>query len=485
MKYIISPARASFLSMKRSRAGDDEETKSTLYNDLLAPLAKTTSLREARDVSLAAVFYSVAIRCIPRETPKQRTAENPWLQSLFRLLVGSACAMPPLSPSSTDPLMRTIKSMLHEALDHNVLLDISMLETLLSRFSGLFSKSTEPDIVSWDFVSLVLKLNPDVFIRLSSPRQPNKFLTTLLTKVTEMRFEVTMDDSHEHSNIIVGVVIPLVQAFVHARDLPRFIDHWGKELTCYHERLEDQAMKTSIWEDNHLSQTVAGFIKSALTTGQLRQVLLGAQADLTTIVSSETVRPLASLVILDCAISGCTSDAIVEDVMETVQPIYTSLLNLALNDRFTNIPKMWRVWRILTTINIRWSIPHAAPHYKYAEDHVIRRALKLVDYDTSKCNFAEELHAFYYILSFATLEKSGTEMLQNPPCQTIRRAVETVLNHQKILNDFLIPEDMVISRRSCSAPQWNGRSNGVESPKILIMGCQAQVLFSPEALQLV
>lgn len=392
--------------------------------------------------------------------------------------------MPPLSPNSTDPLIRTIKSMLHEALDHNVLLDISMLETLLSIFSGLFSESSGPDIVDWDLVSLVLKINPDVFIRLSSPRQSNKFLTTMLTRITKIRFEVSMEDSHE-SNVITGVVIPLVQAFVHARDLPRFIEHWGKELTCYYQRLEEQAKETSIWEDSHLSQTIADFVESALTTGQLRQVLLEAQADLTLTESSETIRPLASLVILDSAISGCTSDAIIENVMGTVQHLYTSLLNLASNDRFTNIPKMWRVWRILTTINIRWSIPHATPDCKDAEDHVLRRALRLVDYDASKCNFTEELHAFYYILSFAAPEKSGTEMLQNSPCQMIRLAVETVMNHQKILIDVLIPEDTVISRRSCSAPQWNGRSNGVKSPELLIMGCQAQVLFSPEALQLV
>lgn len=468
--------------MKQSRSGREEETKPSLYIDLLAPLSKIP-LWEARDVSPAAVFYSVAIRCVTRETPKKRTAENPWLQSLFTQLVGSAFSMPPLSPNSVDPLRRTIKAMLYEALDHNVLLDINMLETLLSRFSGLVSNNIGPSIVDWDFVSLLLKLNPDVFIRLSPQRASNKFLTSLLTKITEARFEASVDNSHVYSKMTSGVILPLVQAFVHARDLPRFIEHWGKELTCYHEPREDQYAGTSIWEDDHLFQTVADLVKSALTTGQIRQVLLAAQADLTLFVSNKNKNPLASLVILDCALNGCTSDVSVEEFMKLAHSIYTSLLNLVSDERVINMPKMWRVWSTLTTINLRWSIPHAAPPLKSAEDDVIRRALKLVDYDASKCNFVEELHAFNYILSFATLEKSGSEIVQNSPYQLIKRAVKIILNHEEILNDSLISQDEVVPRQSCSAPQWNGKSNEVESANIFVMGCLAQMLFSPEALQ--
>ncbi len=480
-KYIIFPARSSFLSLKRSRTGLDEVANQSLYKDLLAPISQTT-LSEACDVSPAAMIYSVAIGCLQRETPKQRMAENPWLQSLFRLLVESAFVTPLLPSNSTETLMRTLKSMLNEALDHNVLLDINMLETLLSRFSGLFSGITSPNNVDWDLVHLILKLNPDVFIRLSPQRASNEFLTTLLARITE-RLGPSMDHSHEYNETLSGVVLPLVRAFVHARDLTRFIDHWKQELTRYQERLEDWNAKPSIWEDDDLSQTVADFIKSALTIGQLRQVLLEAHPDLPSSVPSKTKRPLASLVILDCAISGCTSDQSTVELKEIAQSIYTSLLKLASDERFWNTLKMWRVWRTLTTINMRWSIPHAAPNVDSTEDYAIHKALNIVENEGSKSDSAEKLHAFNYILSFAAVEKSKSKNLQNPPCQTIRRAVRTILNHQEILSDFLSPEDSVVSRRSDSAPQWDGRTTGVESTQILVIVCQAQVLFAPETFQ--
>ena len=481
-KYIILPARASFLITKRPKTNLDAAPNQSLYNDLLAALCES-ALYEPQRTSLSTTLYSIAIRSIPRETPKQRTAENPWLQSLFGQLIESAPSMPSSPPNSLESVARFVRSMLHEAVEHNVLLDITLLETLLCKFSGVISNDGGLDIVDLDLVSLCLELNPDVFVLRSPQRVSNMLLTSLLARITEASFEPAMNHRHEHETVLSNVILPLVQAFAHARDLLRFVDHWKEELTRHEEKVEDPDAKPSIWEDDRLSQTVADLIKSGLTTGQVKQVLLAAHADLPLLAPGQSRRALASLVILDCTINGCTSHENIVELTEIASSIYTSLLEVVSDDKYSHMPKMWRVWRTLATINKRWPIPHAAPDIESAEHLAMRRALKLVDCDASRSNFAEELHAFDYILSFAAPDTSGSEVLPQSLRRTVRRAFDIVLNHAERLCDLVRSEEGVAPRHLGSAPQWNGRNNAVDSAEIFIMGCLAQWLLAPEILQ--
>ncbi len=479
-KYVIFPARAS--SSKRSRIGSGETANPSSYKDLLSPLSNAT-IHEPQDSFPTATLYSIAIRCMPRETPKQRTAENPWLQSLFKQLLENSLSISSSPSGSIESSIRLLKSMLHEAVDHNVLLDTSLLETVLSSFSGVLSKDGELYRVDWDLVRLCLKLNPDVFVLRSPQRTSNNLLTSLLSRIREMKFDRAVNHGPEYSEMLSNVVLPLVQAFAHARDLPRFIDHWKEELTHCQEKLEDVDIELSIWEDDHLSLTVADLMKSTLTTGQIRKFILLADADISLLASSESKRSFASLVILDCAINGCTNDANVEGLKKTTPSIYLSLIKIASNDIHWHMPKMWMVWRTLATINIRWKIPHAMVDIQSAEHCVIRRALKLIDCDALRSKFAEGLHALNYLVSFAALEKSGTQVLSQSPYQIIRQTFEIVLNRQDALYDSLRLEESAASRHSGSAPQWNGRTLWVASAETFMMACQAQVLLSRDVFQ--
>ena len=481
-KYTIFPARASFISSKRSRIGSGETTTPSLYKDLLSPLSKATT-NESQDDFPAATLFSVAIRCMPRETPKQRTAENPWLQSLFKQLIESSPSISSSPSSSIESSIRLLKSMLLEAVKHNVLLGISLLETFLSRFSGVLSKDSELNRVDWDLLRLCLKLNPDVFVLRSPQRTSNNLLRSLLSRITEMEFGYAVNHGHEYSRMLSNTVIPLVQAFAHARDLPRFIDHWKEELNRCQEKLNDFDIKLSIWEDDHLSQTVADLMKSTLTMGQIRNLVSTAKADLSSLAPSEFKKPFASLMILDCAINGCTSDANIEGLKQTTPSLYLSLLRIASSDNYWHMPEIWKVWKILATVNIRWKISHTIEDIQSVEHYVIRRALKLIDYDALSSTFAERLHAFNYLVSFAKLENSGIRVLPQSPHQIIRQTCETLVNHQDALYDHLRPEESATSRHSDSAPQWNGRTDGVASADIFMMACQTQVLFSQDVFQ--
>ena len=481
-KYIIFPARASLLRSKRTRAELGEEANSSLYKDLLAPLSKSAA-NESKDSSPSTALFSIAIRCTPRETAKQRTAENPWLQSLFRHLFENAVLVSSSSPNLDESSKRTLGGLLNEAIDHNVLLDTAILEMLLSNFSGIFSDDDGLDIVDWDLISWCIELTPDVFVLRSLDRTSNILLTSLLTSITERFFELPSGSSDKYENVLSGIILPLVQAFAHARDLPRFIYHWTAELVRFEKIMDKVDAELSIWEDSRLSQTVADLINSALTTGQVKEILITAQNSLPSLVATGPTRPLSSLVILDCAINGCKSDSCIVELTDTARSIYASLLDFASNDKYWQIEKRWRVWRILSTINFRWSRMHAAPGGNSAEQLVMRRALDLITCKILKANYTEELHCFNYIVSFAVVEKHGSEILQQPPDHTVKRAFDTVLSHQQISSKFLSSEEWVASCHSGLAPKWNSRSDEVASVEILMMICQAQLLSSPEVLQ--
>ena len=472
---VILPARASFLSSKRSRMGPDVATNLILCKDLLTPLSKFT-LYETQEKSPVATFYSIAIRYLPRETPKQRTTEDPWLQSLFRQLVEILSSIH--SPSQN--LIGTVKFMLHEAVDNHLLLESSLVKMVLSEFSGLLSNDS--DVLDWDLVTICLKLNSDIFIVPSPQREPNIFLTSLLTRIAGMSFELPVDHDHRYGEILFNVIIPLVQAFAHARDLPRFIDHWKEELTHEQEMIINSNAVPSIWEDDRISQAVADLVETSLTIGQVSQILLAGLADLPLHVSSNT-RPLASLLILECVLNGCTSDGNIEEFTEAARSTYSSVLELFPKKDCWHTLKRWRAWRLLTTINIRWPVLLPMPELESAENDAICIAFEFLDKGASCPNFAEQLYAFNYILGFAALEVSGRQVLHRAAHQTIKRALGIILDHQEIINDLLRSEEWVTSRHRGRIPEWNGRSDGIESAEILMMVCQARTLCSPEAFQ--
>ena len=481
-KYIILPARASFLNSKRTKAGSDKDPSSVLHNDLSAPLSKI-AMKEAEDISPITVLYSVAIECNPRGTAKQRVTEHPWLQYLFSQLSESLSLASSSQPTLDEGSMCTLKALLHEAIKHNISLDIALLTAFLSKYSGLFPKDGGLNIVDWDLVGLCIRLNPDVFVLRSPQRASNALLTALFTRITERFFDPLLDRGDKYEKVLSGIILSLVQAFADARDLPRFIDCWKGELARFEETMEELKAELSIWEDSRLCQKVSDLISSALTAGQIEQILIAAHNGLTLLVATKETRPLSSLVVLDSAINGCISETIIVKLTDTARSIYVFLLEIASDEKYWDTPKRWKFWRVMTTINARWLRTHVALEDNPAEQHALRRALELINCKNSKANYAEEIHCFHYIMSFAAVKKHGSENMQRPPNHIVRQAFDIVLSHQQISSDFLSSEDWVASRHNSSAPNWNGQSNEVASVEILVMICQAQALTSPEILQ--
>ena len=194
-KHVLLPIRAAFLDVKRADYHPKDDPES-LSEALLRPLERgfsdvsttTISTTFMSHDSVIPLLFDIAIKCVPRGTSKQRLAENPWLQELFSRL--AQCASIFLNSSSVINLSRisanVLKQMLEVCSAGMVQIESSILETILTRFSGLTDIGFERP-VDWALVSFCLQVDSDIFMTssLSSGEStPNHFLEALLTKVT-------------------------------------------------------------------------------------------------------------------------------------------------------------------------------------------------------------------------------------------------------------------------------------------------------------
>ena len=332
--HVVMPLRSSLLDQDSATDLEKEVSFASFGKRMVSLLReyfwqlKNPFLRANRRtnkhlaLSSISLLFDVAIRCRPRDTPKLRRLENPWLEQLFVELAKCAETLsPPFSSvRAQKDHVRVTKWMLRKAVDHNVRLSPPIIKALLEQASGLFriSGDSHPktphvldDRVEWGLVSLCILNDSDTFVIPSSSASgnatyrylpPNKYLSAILQNISAEMYSQSLEKDTDFK--LLQVIKPLCNAFIDARDLCGFLEHWREQLSKAQERQKYQEyIVPSIWEDGRLLLYVAQSIEPSLTAGQIDGVLSTAARDLTpTIpnVQSENSLSLASLVILDC-----------------------------------------------------------------------------------------------------------------------------------------------------------------------------------------
>ena len=414
-------------------------------------------------LSMISLLFDVAIRHYPRNTPKQRKFENPWLERLFLEL--AKCAedlFPPASPARAQKdYIRVIKWMLRKAIDYRVQLSVSTIRALLDQASGLFGthrdSQTESHIevkdishIEWGLVSLCLLSESDVFVIPSSSasdnerytyRPPNKYLSALLRHMTEEIYYESLEDVNDCDFKLLHVIQPLCNAFIGARDLTGFLEHWREQLNIVQERQDSQREHfislPSIWEDERLLVYVAQSLESSLTAGQINRILSTAAQDVTPSVpkvSSDKSLSLASLVMLDCVSTGLSQDETLSALESTALSVFSLLGVLVSNPAQLSSPQGWRVWKVMATLTDRWQPLHDSSDFKRKAHSAICMASELIKRIPSelklddKADLRQELYAVKFLLKFAAMEESFWEELQFSSRRKILLAVIKILD---------------------------------------------------------
>ena len=416
-------------------------------------------------LSMISLLFDIAIKCRPRNTPKLRRIENPWLEHFFIQL--AKCAETLFPPASSvrarKDYIRVIEWMLRKAVDHQVQVGLSTIEALLDQNSGLFQAindnhtETRVDVedenqVEWGLISLCILNDPDAFV-IPSPsasenetnsyayRPPNKYLSALLRKITDELCYESLEEDEKYDFKLLHVIKPLCDAFTRVRDLTAFLEHWREQLHIVQERQVSHGaysdLVPSIWEDERLVLHVARSVESSLTASQVSRILSvathGQESPFPNALSDQTMS-LANLVILDCVFTGLFKEETLAKLESIAMSVFGLLGILISRLSMGSPPYAWRAWRVLATISDRWSSLRESSMFKHKAHPAICMASELINRISSELmlndtvNLNQELYAFRFMLKFATMEDYFWDNLQFSSRQKIRAAVAKLLD---------------------------------------------------------
>lgn len=500
VKNVLLPARSFSLNSSTLSKAHLKELSSSPFQDLLAPLKKTycteanqTSSRKSTCLALSPIslLFSIAVQCLPRNTPKQRSLEDSWLQNLFSRLVqhasmsNGASKLAPLS----EIYVLTLNQMLQVIDEHNIRLPAFKLKTLLFEVSeALDGKTDTPNY--WNLISLCIKVDASIFMNTSSitvdgrdnkARKPNEQLESLLSIITTTGWSTSIDTISDYSTKLEQFILPLAKAFAEARDLIGFILIWHQQLDiCQRTRplVKFVASITnharSIWEDEKLLQLVARLIETSLTVGQIESLLqreiFNSASNRTAPINSET---LADIIVLDCLTKTHLTESYLDQLTNFTCTTYTSILNIVSTATNWSSEHEWRLWRILNAFNEHWSMLQDSSEFQFAEHQAVNKAvdvIKQITLATSsfKQDYAKVIYMFLFMLSLALASKKNETNL------LVYSAIEILLGeawvqHEKTLSNLPI--------------QWDGQNHTIVSKEVAFLGCFSLLIAYPKIIR--
>ncbi|KAL8657263.1 MAG: hypothetical protein Q9226_002098 [Calogaya cf. arnoldii] len=469
LQHVITPARNTFEISKKARAGMADEDQGATIGSLLGPLCNETACHKDQITSLVdsveaihpvAHFYGIAVKHTPLGTSKERIASRPWLQFMFDRLsdqLESHTAAPTQISSKPQDYTLAIRQMLEILVVHKVNLGTAMLERVLVKVSQILN--SKADQVDWHIVGLCLKIDSDVFVipnnTDTSKATPNKFLAALFTRLNDLSDSSTENDETP-TLVLREVLVPLVEGFAHARNLTGFIAYWISNMiqlwiSATNSGLQPAANGSTkvfssqsrtaqcIWEREGLIQAVAGLLESHLTDRQIELLLQEANTTVesakTTSESTARLDSSATLVILDCVLSGCTNENTIEHLLMTIQNTYVALLGLR-KAKGLPITLRWRVWRCIATIKDRWQVEIAPiPDLRHLEDSAAEDALKIQTQKDQRNDPEEQFHSFNFLISIIdkNLPLAGKALAES----TVQLVISLLGHYAELVISFL------------------------------------------------
>lgn len=528
--FIVLPLRSSFQDLELPTELEKEVSFTSFGDRMVSSLRRFLPQLDSpflradwkTDKHLAltilSLLFDIAIRCRPRDTPKLRRLENPWLEQLFINLAKCAETLfPPFSSvRAQKDHIRVIKWMLRKAVDHQVQLSPSTIEALLDQASGLFQNTddshteTRVDVeddsqIEWGLVSLCILNDSNTFVVPSSSasdngtyayRPPNKYLSALLRNITDEMCYGSLEEDKNYDFKLLHVMKPLCSAFTDARDLTGFLEHWREQLSIVQGRQESQRnyfeLVPSIWEDERLLLHVAQVVESSLTAGQVDRVLSTAAHDLAPSVPnvlSDNSMSLASLVILDCVCTGLFEDETLVKLDSIALSVFSLLGVLVSRPPKVSSPHYWRVWRINATITDRWSSLRDSSVFKRKAHPVICMASELIKHISSELtlrdnvDLKEELYAVRFMLKFAAMEDSFWEDLQFSSRRKILLAVTKLLDVMEPFCRRISHDHFGTMMRSDANSQSEKSSSKISPVDSFYFDCIEEIIESPEVLR--
>ena len=519
-RHIVLPSRSSFLTATEHGVARPDVTGITLVLiDALDPsddqygrerTPKAGSQSDERVLSTVPLLFEIAIRCVPRESPRKRITEGPWLEGLFLYLMHKL-HLPVFSETPvtmSQQSFQILEQVLQTAIDRGVSLDTSILREIVKCFSGLLGSRKEP--CQWSLIGKILELDANVFlipveVDAVSPASPRGLLGTLFTRITQTGCNIPLTVSDDYDFLRDSIVLPLLREFAKARDLSGFLDLWRAELKAHEElRLEmDRRLAEprpprpiSIWEDMELTSELKNLLESSLTPGQIDKALSLMSSDFQTSLEGGgdyCSKAYASVVVIEAVFGAIQREETADLVSGTVTKlafVITSYL-----DPCSKWPAIhrWRLWSFATLLKLQWHQAWSAALQPtgdvrfWPKNPLIAWALMFIENSSESSpwmsapssdsnEFLEALHAFQYILSF-----DPSEMARGSELDRSVMAIDQALNDiHPFLEDIL---SQAVHGNAGLTFQWDGRPESLISHGPLVVALATAILRFPRCLK--
>ncbi|KAF1815230.1 hypothetical protein P152DRAFT_512496 [Eremomyces bilateralis CBS 781.70] len=356
IKHVVFPTFRAFEADPGRVDGKSAERREAPYlRSLLGPLkdylGSVSSNRESlgsdgQAYELATSIFYIAIRATPLITPQQRLKHAPWLRAVFSELAdccGANLYQSP-SPKSTTVSAEALEQLLRAAKQESLTLLPEDLMSAAASFSNLLDDSKE---VRWSLVAAVLQINPAfLFHAANIPSLADGLPQTLRMSIFKRLASLELDDESINSridipspgsasvNFVDEIVIPLVSAYVSARQPAEFISEWFQQL---HESWPSKSGGIdgqNTWQLKAMGNAVGLTVVGSLTMGEvvslletyvatLRQDFKDWQSDV-----SQGGRAFAGLVVLHGLLRGVQSDDVADALKSQFDEIHLMLLRI-------------------------------------------------------------------------------------------------------------------------------------------------------------
>ena len=523
----MNPARASYLDSKpiafsaAKRVQSKEQAQ--LLQKLLSPLGNAISAlteghsdRAHHHNSLATeaalcgsvpCLFEIAVRCIPAKRGRRRAEDVLWLESVFVLLIETV-GISILDPNPADVStfrMQTLRQLLHAALEKKTKLSTDVLQEIALRYTKL--SSDDDALVDWQLCSLILRMDPDVFLASAQDKESLHHSQTDMSKCLFSRiFSVAAKEhlTNDHPGIQQQIFLSLMHEFSKARDLDGFLRRWHHGIAQTdalpshpgHSTAVSRPDAISFVEDQRTFRELYKVLETSLTATQISHILDFALSFLTS-TSNDGHDPVngavASVVLLDAVLGAVYQDETLESLYPAICSIYGIILirieSGTLEERYH-----WRLWRILATIQGRW--PDADPQLgpdntreKQSSSMRLQRAIAKVSeifqtyFDTGGrgrpiSTFAKVSEVFHFILSLLGARQAASNTLEG---RKALEALDTILvNLTRSLDTDLEQALQKLSSSSTirwlgSRAEWSGSSEDLDNDRSLTIALLARL----------
>ena len=497
-KHVLGPARSSCLNVLRPRDIRDPEIATGLLETLLSPLMDT--LNVDKPISLdglesASFLFKIAAEHSMRIVPKERRNETTWLQKLLNHIMQKAHAFHyyDIDDEKQTIIVDFCVKMLDSCVQSKVTLDTGTLDRIVRPLFHHQRIFTERE---WNLVSLCIQLDATIFVNPSGIAQVNKeslqqvpsdLLSLLLYQISRDGQKLASGNTSAllqpetrspYDIIRSTVVVPLANAFIHARQFPRFLDIWQEQLERHCSSNNHETI--SIWRDGQLLHAVAQLVESALSISETEKRLHVVVGELESIAEGTRIEPanlgkLTSLAVtLECLLSGSTSSRTLQQLEKPVLVLYKLLLPLTTDSTDQSHDFQDSSWRIMTVVNDRWSLPHQSLD---SEINAVRTAKNLIenviddarDPERPSPKYSAAFYAFRFMLSLTDVETAIPDVYWS----AVGTATEHILDHSS----------------ACLRPgtshllKWSGQDYLITRGTLFGLACCAQLTTIPRTLR--